>query len=66
MLKKKIDFKPRPNIVKYNRDIDQLKICTKCKGFREMKNRNKTLNELVLSLSDRLNNFTRDNRDELF
>lgn len=44
MLKKRLDFKPRPNLVKHNRELEQLKSCTKCKNFREMKSRNKTLN----------------------
>lgn len=66
MIKKKMDYKPKVNLTKINTNTDLYKNCTKCKNFRQMKSRNKILNELVLSLSDRLNNFKREDRDEIF
>ena len=68
MIKKRMDYKPKVNLTKLNTNTDLFKNkpCTKCKNFREMKSRNKILNELVLSLSDRLNNFKREDKDEIF
>lgn len=53
MLKRRIDHRPklRPEYMKQREVIYQLKECNGCKDYKEMRARNKSLNNLVLSLS---------------